>query len=89
MKMKVTDYRAIKRAINRIPIGDRLAHLTHLSTLPRIKDLATRYRWDCFYYALEYLPAGFHKRLYEYLDDDHVDTALKSIIKDVNIKGVK
>lgn len=43
------------------------------------KDLSDmRYRWDCLWRAK--LPSGFVSELYKYLNDDHIDTALRSFI---------
>jgi hypothetical protein len=47
----------------------------------RVKNLETRFNWDMFYacklagYACNYL--------YTYLNDNHIDTALKSIMRDI------
>lgn len=37
---------------------------------------AERWRWDMFYHAT---PENFRARLYDYLDDSHIDTALRQI----------
>lgn len=44
---------------------------------------ATRYRWDVAQIAFGDLPGGFSKwvcdNLYPYLNDDHIDTALRKV----------
>lgn len=42
----------------------------------KVKDLDKRYRWDLFYIAS--LPV---QELYAYLNDDHIDTALRKLVK--------
>ena len=50
----------------------------------KVKDLNKRYRWDLYWEAT----AGTHhnelrNQMYVYMNDDHIDTALKSIVKDL------
>ena len=50
----------------------------------KVKDLNKRYRWDLFWDAT----AGTHhnelrNQMWEYMNDTHIDTALKSIVKDL------
>ena len=48
---------------------------------PRVKDLEKRLRWDLCYAAG--LSAWICDNLYSYLDDVHIDTALRAIIKEL------
>ncbi len=41
-----------------------------------------RFRWDLMYMAK--LTPFICSELYAYLNDDHIDTALRSIVKDLN-----
>jgi hypothetical protein len=41
-----------------------------------------RWRWDVFHASRKYLPEGFVKDLHKYLNDSHIDTALRLILKD-------
>ena len=47
----------------------------------KCKDINKRFRWDCF------SGAGLSKfaceELYSYLNDSHIDTALRSIVEDI------
>ena len=45
----------------------------------RVGDLYLRYRWDLLHMAG--LTPYVCKNLYSYLDDSHIDTALRSIVK--------
>lgn len=49
----------------------------------RVRDLDKRYRWDLFYLAT----AGrweLRNSLAEYLNDSHIDTALRHIVSPLN-----
>lgn len=45
----------------------------------RVKDLNMRFRFDVFYAAMQ-LDSGFTNELYEYLTDDHIHTAMKRTV---------
>ena len=48
------------------------------------KDHEKRFRWDVFWTARRYLNGNFISDiLYSYLNDDHIDTALKKIVKEI------
>jgi hypothetical protein len=47
----------------------------------RVKDLEKRLRWDLSYKAG--LTRFFCDSVYSYANDDHIDTALKSIVKEL------
>lgn len=53
---------------------------------------AKRYRWDCFYRSKVKIGDGVGMKgdinLYAYMNDDHIDTALRSIISDKNWEQV-
>lgn len=82
MKMKQEHYQRIKEAIAALPRGDVFIHAELLKHDDSVKDLATRLRWDLFH------ACGVSKwacdNLYPYLNDSHIDTALKQISKDLN-----
>lgn len=48
----------------------------------RYKDFGKRFRWDAF--TLAGLTGWACTNLYPYANDDHIDTALKRIIKDLS-----
>lgn len=79
MKMKPDHYQVIRDRI--ALIADRLpAHRDYLVLKGKCKDVEKQLRWDAFR-ACGY--AGILNDLYAYLHDDHIDTALRSIILEV------
>ena len=89
MKIKPEHYQhmltACKEAVERIP-----ARAKYLARDPSIfnidnmsRDVEQRYRWDLM------VAAGLSEyacyTLYQYADDSHIDTALKQIVKDLNL----
>jgi|688.fasta_scaffold746220_1 hypothetical protein len=74
--------------------------LTMIASLPRDKVLAhkaqnlgvnktKRFIWDLFYSAMRNTPLNFNKfaisdRLYDYLDDTHIETAMRKIAKQLD-----
>ena len=93
MKMQSHHYTAIDVAIRGLfaQYGEKLAaHKTALCNDPRVKDVAKRFRWDVFSAtgitatnAHNIRPGENALPLYDYLDDSHIDTALKRIIADI------
>lgn len=78
MKMKPEHFQKIENAIEAVIDPERIdAHIAYLRTDPRVKDLKTRLRWDVFSYAIS--PAFICQDLYPYLNDDHIDSALRKI----------
>lgn len=46
-----------------------------------------RYRWDLFWVASRNFPERFvNETLYAYLDDTHIDTALRTIVPALNVE---
>ena len=54
------------------------AHREYLKSDERVKDLEKRLRWDVMYASG--LTAYICDELYDYLDDSHIDTALRAIM---------
>ena len=82
--MKITDehYNQLKAMI--APLKDKLpAHREYIIAEGKAKDVDKRLRWDALYSA-----KGGNQficdNLYKYLNDDHIDTALKAIMKELN-----
>ena len=58
---------------------------------PNLKDPAMAARWELYHYAMREPSMydgqhfgggmGFRGKLYEHLNDDHIDTALKKIVR--------
>lgn len=80
MKMTPEHYEKLKAMM--MPMADRVpGHRLSLIADPRVKDMEMRVRWDWFWASK---PGDFvTKELYEYLDDRHIDTALKQIMKEI------
>lgn len=49
----------------------------------KAKDIEKRLRWDLSYAAG--LTTFFCDNIYKYADDTHIDTALRSVMKQLNI----
>lgn len=80
MKIKPEHYQHMLEAIR--PLAPRLAeHREKLKGDPRVKDIEKRVRWDAFNAAG--LTRWSCDTLYPYLNDDHIDTALRTIMKEI------
>jgi hypothetical protein len=80
MKIKQSDYDSLKRELAAIQLEKIVAHRAFLLSdkcANKPKDLMMRLRWD----ALHSLRMGnwMSENLYTYLNDEHIDTALKQI----------
>ena len=84
MKIKPEHYTQLENAINRV--RNELPH-SKLEEYLEAGNTAKRYRWDLLWYASR---AGFIRivgramggvdcPIYEYANDDHIDTALRKI----------
>jgi hypothetical protein len=79
VKITLPHYERLRDAI--APLAPRFSsHRSFLRLEGRCKDLEKRLRWDAFA-ACGY--AGILKDLYAYLTDDHIDTALRSIMREI------
>ena len=80
MKMKPEHYKHVESEIIRFLDTEepRLpGHIAHVICEGKYKDLKKRIRWDIFYAA--HLSKYACKYLYSYLDDAHIDTALRTV----------
>jgi hypothetical protein len=80
MKMRQSDLHILQSAIRVHDTPERRARYLagDFKGAERTKDINKRYRWDlCWLVRLE--PEDW-TRLYAYLNDDHIDTALRSIV---------
>lgn len=84
MKMRQGDYEELKAEIEIIINFHKVEGLRKykeaLRASPRVKDLDMRFRWDLLWAVPNTPRTVLMKRLYAYLDDTHIDTALKKII---------
>jgi hypothetical protein len=82
MKMTEQTYKILKQAIESLPRDIVHQHYEFLTANYTTGDIATCFRWDILraskvdVYALQ-------KDLY----DSHIDTALKKIVKELNLTG--
>jgi hypothetical protein len=78
MKIKTEHRELIASAVK--PLDTPMARQMYTSrSFPRankVKDLNKRYRWDLLYASKVNVSA-----IYEYANDDHIDTVLRNLIK--------
>lgn len=79
MKMKHNDFRALEAAIASIPFSETFDGMHDNYRKAGLSD--RRFRFDCLYsIPAVNRHAWFDRGIYEYLDDDHIHTALKKIV---------
>jgi hypothetical protein len=79
MKMKTKDFQTIKKSFERL---DQIVSLDGLKRVYQEREISGMcYRWDMLKVAigLGLIQKDILKKLYVYLDDSHIDTALKQI----------
>jgi len=87
MKISKEHYEHIKQAFQTLSVNDNEKHWKHLKQAKKdrtqyIKDIDMRFRWDCFW--SRNLSEWVRTTLYPIgINDDHIDTALKNIIKEL------
>jgi hypothetical protein len=82
MKMTSEHYQKIKAAIPADSIPAHRAYLLSPSNPRPAKDLEMRLRWDLLH---AYLGAAWVcAELYPYLNDTHIDTALRNVIVELS-----
>ena len=77
MKIKNVHYSHMLGAISTLDKQNIKEHFKWLKTQENVKDINKRLRWDAFFAAG--LSSYASRTLYTYLNDDHIDTALKNI----------
>jgi hypothetical protein len=80
VKITTEHYNYLRDAITAIPQENIDAHRRKLLTDERVKDADKRLRWDLLYATVP--SAWICDNLYSYLNDTHIDTAIKSIINE-------
>jgi len=88
MKMTKEHYNFIKGAISCLDKNLIKEHKQFIIDEGKAKDINKRLRWDCFHATKIKIGDGIGQDglpLYSYLNDDHIDTALRNIIKELNI----
>jgi hypothetical protein len=81
MKMTKEHYAYMKGAMSAIPRNKVVSHYEWLKLQPNVGDIAMRLRWDWFHAAG--LTPWSCKELYPYLNDTHIDTALRKIVSEL------
>ena len=78
MKMKPEHFNYILNKIKQLNMNIK-SHREFLIKEDKAKDIEKRLRWDLFW------AAGLHTYtrdiLYKYINDDHIDTALKNVVR--------
>lgn len=83
MKIKPEHYEVIRTAIDALPKDKLSKHKEALKGDARVKDIDKRFRWDCLDVAVK--AVWICDNLYSYMDDTHIDTALRAVVKDLGI----
>lgn len=83
MKMENSHYQMLKDAAKNV-------QKRHPDTTPQSyidnkigKDHAKRFRWDLFWSAAKNIPIEVKCLILDYLNDSHIDTAMKGIVKEL------
>jgi len=87
MKIKNEHYNHMKSEIEKLfqnNLSNIDNHRSVLETDNRVKDIKKRMRWDLL--NATNLTTFVCRELYQYLDDTHIDTALRNIMKELNAK---
>ena len=84
MKIKKEDYEVIKAAISKVNKEALKKHIEAVKVSGNYKDLDTRINWDILW-ASELGKGEFLRGLYSYANDEHINTALKSAVKELAI----
>lgn len=79
MKIKPEHYKHMEDTICTVSGEQANNHYQGLKQSLPGKDIEMRFRWDLFYFCM--LDRFACTELYKYMNDDHIDTALKSIVK--------
>ena len=88
MKIQPDHLQILATAINKVKEKHPEATLQYYIDNQIGKDCAMRWRWDLFYAAQKFMPDSFLKGgvggqliLYSYMNDTHIDSALKYLLK--------
>lgn len=87
MKIKPDHYSEIKTQMqDRLDIlkGYALTYKNQLKDDTRVKDIEKRFRWDLFQGSVSL--SFIVDELYKYLNDTHIDSALKKIMSELVFK---
>lgn len=83
MKIKPEHYNALRAMLATVPQEKIAAHREKLVNDPRVRDLDMRLRWDLVWAVVP--SCWISDNLYPYMNDDHLDTALRAIVRELGI----
>lgn len=82
MKIKPEHYEYMRAAIRKIATPEKIRmHRAVIVGEGKAQDVEKRLRWDLSYDAG--LTPWICENIYSYADDDHIDTALRSIMREL------
>ena len=83
MKIEFQDYKILFDAVQTVRKNNPQMTLDYYMKNNLGKDHEERWRWDLLFAAKRFMPENFICGvLYKYLNDAHIDTALKKIVKE-------
>ncbi len=85
MKIKSEHFDRMKKEIENV-LNSTMSNVGDIYIACNLSE--KRMRWDLLL-ATGWITNGFMKELYEYLTDDHIDTALKKIVEQLKPKLYK
>lgn len=62
-----------------------IEHKEELKHDPTVRDLDKRFRWDLFWQLPDSFTRDWINEVYEYANDNHVDTLLRQIVRDLRL----
>jgi hypothetical protein len=80
MKIQRLHYTIFLKAVAALPRDKILAHKAQNLG----NDKTKRFVWDLFWEVRATMPLAISDRLYDYLDDTHIETAMRKIAKKLN-----
>lgn len=81
LKITDEDYKKLLKIISLLPKEAVLKHKAKLAADPKVKDLEKRFRWDLLWSTK--MSSWVSGTLYKYMDDSHLDSALKQVVKEL------
>jgi len=83
MKINNEDYAALKNAISGALGNCKVADVA--ANYERVGLSEKRLRWDLLWSVQNIVRQPIFDRIYKYAHDDHVDTALRRIVKEISV----
>lgn len=82
MKIKPEHYAFIRDAIARKFTAEQVeAYTARIQREGKARDVGKRVRWDFMWHSVE--PDFVCRKIYPYANDDHIDTALRAIMREL------